>query len=71
MTNEEKIAKGFFTTQLDVVTGETTQIVYTDEQVQECLDNQAQQEAAKPTVEQLQAQLAELATQLQALQGVK
>jgi hypothetical protein len=68
MTNQEKIAQGFFTTQLDVVTGETTQIIYTDEQVQECLDSQTQQ-APQFTVEQLQAQLADIASKLQALQG--
>jgi hypothetical protein len=67
MTNQEKIAQGFFTSQTDSITGEVTQIVYTDEQVAECLnwvDTKAQ-----PTVSDLQAQLADIATKLQALQG--
>lgn len=70
MTNEEKIAKGFYTTHTDAVTGEITQILYTDEQVQECLDSQTQQ-APQPTVSELQAQLADIAAKLQDLQGAK
>ena len=66
MTNQEKIAQGFYTAQTDAVTGEVTQIVYTDAQVQESLnwiDPKPQ-----PTVSDLQAQLATIAAQLQALQ---
>jgi hypothetical protein len=33
MTNQEKIAQGFFTAHTDSITGEVTQIVYTYEQV--------------------------------------
>ena len=67
MTNQEKIAQGFYTTQTDAVTDKVTQIVYTDAQVAECLnwvDTKPQ-----PTVSDLQAQLADIATKLQALQG--
>jgi hypothetical protein len=67
MTNQEKIAQGFYTAQTDAVTGEVTQIVYTDEQVQESLnwvDTRPQ-----PTVSELQAQLATIAAQLQALKA--
>ena len=66
MTNQEKITQGFYTSQTDSITGEVTQIVYTDEQVQESLnwvDTKPQ-----PTVSDLQAQLATIAAQLQALQ---
>ena len=65
MTNQEKIAQGFYTSQTDSITSEVTQIVYTDEQVAECknwVDPKPQ-----PTVSDLQAQLATIATQLQAL----
>lgn len=67
MTNQEKIAQGFYTTQTDSITGEVTQIVYTDAQVAECknwVDTRPQ-----PTVLELQAQLADIAAKLQALQG--
>ena len=67
MTNQEKITQGFFTSQTDSITGEVTQIVYTDEQVAECknwVDPKPQ-----PTVSDLQAQLATIAAQLQALKA--
>jgi hypothetical protein len=67
MTNEEKIARGFCTTQVNVQTNETTQIVYTDAQVEECLNYV--NPTPQPTVSDLQAQLAEISAQLQALQG--
>lgn len=67
MNNQEKIAQGFYTTNTDAITGETTQTLYTDEQVEECLNWVAP--PTKPTVEQLQAQLANIAAKLQALQG--
>lgn len=62
MTNQEKIAQGFFTSQTDSITGEVTQIVYTDAQVAECLnwvDTKLQ-----PTKEELLAKLQELQTQI-------
>jgi hypothetical protein len=67
MTNQEKIAQGFFTSQTDSITGEVTQIVYTDAQVQESLN----WVDPKPqlTVSDLQAQLATIAAQLQALKA--
>ena len=67
MTNQEKITQGLYTTHTDSITGEVTQIVYTDEQVQESLkwvDTRPQ-----PTVLDLQAQLATIAAQLQALKA--
>ena len=67
MTNQEKIAQGFYTTQTDAVTGEVTQIVYTDEQVQESLN--WVDPTSQPTVSDLQAQLATIAAQLQALKA--
>jgi hypothetical protein len=67
MTNQEKIAQGFFTSQTDSITGEVTQIVYTDAQVQESLN--WVDPTPQPTVSELQAQLADIALQLQALQG--
>ena len=66
MTNQEKIAQGFYTTQTDAVTSEVTQIVYTDAQVAECLN--WVDPKPQPTVSELQAQLADIAAQLQALQ---
>jgi hypothetical protein len=67
MTNQEKITQGLYTTHTDSITGEVTQIVYTDEQVQECLN--CVNSKPQPTVSDLQAQLADIASQLQALQG--
>lgn len=67
MTNQEKIAQGFFTTHTDAITGEVTQIVYTDAQVEESLNYV--NPTPQPTVSELQAQLAEISAQLQALQG--
>ena len=69
LTNQEKIAQGFYITQTDAVTGEVTQVVYTDEQVQESLnwvDTRPQ-----TTVSDLQAQLADISAKLQALQGAQ
>lgn len=51
----------------DAVTGETTKIPYTQKEIDECknlVDPRPQ-----PTVLELQAQLADIATKLQALQG--
>ena len=51
----------------DAVTGETTKIPYTQAEIDECkkwVDPKPQ-----PTVSDLQAQLADIATKLQALQG--
>ena len=65
MTNQEKIAQGFYTSQTDSITGEVTQIVYTDEQVQESLnwvDTRPQ-----PTKEELLSKLQELQTQIASL----
>ncbi len=65
MTNQEKIAQGFFTSHTDSITGEVTQIVYTDEQVAECknwVDPKPQ-----PTVSELQAQLADIQAKLNSL----
>lgn len=67
MTNEEKIAQGFYTTHTDAVTSEVTQIVYTDAQVVECQNYV--NATPQPTVSELQAQLADIAAKLQALQG--
>ena len=67
MTNQEKIAQGFFTSHTDSITGEVTQIVYTDEQVAECknwVDPRPQ-----PTVLDLQAQLADISAKLTALEN--
>lgn len=69
MTNQEKIAQGFYTSQTDSITGEVTQIVYTDEQVAECLN--WVDPKPQPTVSDLQAQLADIAAKLQALQGAQ
>jgi hypothetical protein len=62
MTNQEKIAQGFYTSHTDSITGEVTQIVYTDAQVQESLNwvNPTPQ----PTKEELLAKLEELQTQI-------
>lgn len=65
MNNEEKIAKGLYTAQTDANTGETTIIPFTDEEIA----NIKEPVIIKPTVEQLQAQLADIAAQLRALQG--
>jgi hypothetical protein len=62
MTNQEKIAQGFYTSHTDSITGEVTQIVYTDAQVAECknwVDPKPQ-----PTKEELLAKLQELQTQI-------
>jgi len=67
MTNQEKIAQGFYTTHTDAVTGEVTQIVYTDAQVVECQNYV--NPTPKPNVSELQAQLADIAAKLKALQG--
>jgi len=51
----------------DAVTGETTKIPYTQKEIDECknlVDTRPQ-----PTVSELQAQLADIAAKLQALQG--
>ena len=67
MTNQEKIAQGLFTSQIDAITGEITQIVYTDAEIDECqnyVNTKPQQ-----TVSELQAQLADISAKLQALQG--
>lgn len=63
MTNEEKIAKGLCTAQTDAETGEVTIIPFTDEEIA----NIVEPEVIQPTVEELQAQLASIASQLQAL----
>ena len=62
MTNEEKIAKGFFITHTDAITGEVTQILFTDEEVEHSLNwvNPKQQ----PTKEELLAKLTELQNQI-------
>jgi len=67
MTNQEKIAQGLYTTHTDAITGEVTQIVYTDAQVEESLNYV--NPTPQPTVSELQAQLAEISAQLQALKG--
>ena len=62
MTNQEKIAQGFYTSHTDSITGEVTQIVYTDAQVAECknwVDPKPQ-----PTKEELLDKLQELQTQI-------
>ena len=56
-----------FRVHTDAVTGETTKIPYTQAEIDECknwVDPKSQ-----PTVSDLQAQLADIATKLQALQG--
>ena len=65
MTNEEKIARGFYTTQFNVQTNETTQIVYTDEQVEETLNEVVTK--SQPTKEELLAKLQDLQAQIAAL----
>jgi hypothetical protein len=65
MTNQEKIAQGFYISHTDSITGEVTQIVYTDAQIAECknwVDSKPQ-----PTVSELQAQLADLQSKLNSL----
>lgn len=67
MTNQEKIAQGFYTSHTDSITGEVTQIVYTDAQVAECknwVDSRPQ-----PTVLDLQEQLADISAKLTALEN--
>jgi hypothetical protein len=68
MTNQEKITKGLCTAQTDSITGEVTIIPFTDEEIATI---QAQPVTPQPTVSELQAQLAEISAQLQALQGSK
>jgi hypothetical protein len=65
MTNQEKITQGLYTTHTDSITGEVTQIVYTDEQVQECLN--CVNSKPQPTKEELLAKLQELQTQIASL----
>jgi hypothetical protein len=65
MTNQEKIAQGFYTTHTDAITGEVTQIVYTDAQVEECLNYV--NSTPQPTKEELLAKLQELQTQIASL----
>lgn len=67
MTNEEKIAKGLCIAQTDANTGEVTIIPYTDEEIA----NIKEPEIVKPTVADLQAQLADITAKLQALQGAQ
>lgn len=67
MTNQEKINAGLCTTYTDAITGETTIIPFTDEEIA----NIKEPVIVKPTVSELQAQLADIAAKLQALQGAK
>jgi len=53
----------------DAITGETTKIPYTQAEIDASLN--WVDPKPQPTVEQLQAQLAEISAQLQALQGAK
>jgi hypothetical protein len=65
MTNQEKIAQGLYTTHTDAITGEVTQIVYTDAQVEECLN--WLDPITQPTIEELKAQLADLQAKINSL----
>ena len=65
MTNQEKINSGLCTAHTDSITGETTFIPYTDEEIA----NIKEPEVVQPTVSELQAQLADISAKLQALQG--
>lgn len=53
----------------DAVTGETTKIPYTQKEIDEC--NNWVDTRPQPTVEQLQAQLADIAAKLKELQGAQ
>ena len=55
----------------DAQTGEVTEVIrpWTAEELAQQATAKATAEAAKPTVSDLQAQLADIATKLQALQG--
>lgn len=53
----------------DAVTGETTKIPYTQAEIDEC--NNWVDPKPQPTVSELQAQLADIAAKLQALQGAQ
>jgi len=66
MTNQEKITQGLCTAQTDSITGEVTIIPFTDEEIAAI---QSAPVIAQPTVSELQAQLANIPSQLQALQG--
>jgi hypothetical protein len=63
MTNEEKIAKGLCTAYTDAVTGETTIIPFTDEEIA----NIKEPVITQPTIEELKAQLADLQAKLNSL----
>ena len=69
LTDQEKLDQGFFTSQLDVNTNIVTQVPFTDEQVEQGLNPVIK--TSQPTVSELQAKLAEISAQLQALQGSK
>jgi hypothetical protein len=59
----------YFDTEYNVQTGEYTVTAWSQEKIDEHEAAIAADQVAKPTVEQLQAQLADIASQLQALQG--
>jgi hypothetical protein len=61
----------YFDTEYNVETGEYKQTPWTQEMIDAHEAALVADQSAKPTVEQLQAQLADIASQLQALQGVK
>jgi hypothetical protein len=56
-----------FRVNTDAITGETTKVPYTQKEIDEC--NNYVDTKPHLTVKQLQAQLAEISAQLQALQG--
>lgn len=65
MTEIEKIEKGFFCKTFNVETGKEEIIVYTDKQVDDCINHVA--EKITPTKEELLAKLLEIQSQLENL----